>query len=86
MSYSHHHPSPPSFCSHLSTDVLRFLRELIGVLLLVLTHSSVHLLPFDTLLALAEGRLALDHLKDQAAQSPPVWAEGVALILDHLWS
>ena len=53
---------------------------------MVLAHSPVHLLPFDALLALAEGRLALYHLKDQAAQPPPVRAEGVALILDHLGS
>lgn len=53
---------------------------------MVLAHSPVHLFPFDALLALAEGRLALYHLEDQAAQPPPVRAEGVALILDHLRS
>lgn len=78
--------SPPSPLSHLSADVLRLLWELVRVLLLVLAHSSVHLLPLDALLALAEGRLALYHLKDQAAQPPPVRADGVALILDHLGS
>lgn len=53
---------------------------------MVLAHSPVHLFPFDALLALAEGRLALYHLEDQAAQPPPVRAEGIALILDHLRS
>lgn len=53
---------------------------------MVLAHSPVHLFPFDALLALAEGRLALYHLEDQAAQAPPVRAEGVALVLDHLRS
>lgn len=69
---------------HLSADVFRLLRELIRIFLLVLPHSSVHLLTLDTFLALAERWLALDHLKDQTAQPPPVWTEGVALILDHL--
>lgn len=74
--------SPP----HLSADVLGLLWELVRVLLLVLTNSSVHLLPLDALLTLAKGRLALYHLEDQAAQPPPVWADGVALVLDHLGS
>lgn len=52
---SHSHVPPPSPPSHLSADVLRLLHELIRVLLLVLAHSSVHLLPLDALLALAEG-------------------------------
>lgn len=53
---------------------------------MVLAHSPVHLFPFDALLALAERRLALYHLEDQAAQAPPVRAEGVALVLDHFRS
>lgn len=74
------------FPSHLSADVLGFLGELVRVLLLVLTNSSVHLLPLHTLFALAEGRLSLYHLEDQASESPPVGADGVALVLDHLGS
>lgn len=71
---------------HLSADVFRLLGELIGIFFLVLAHPSVHLLTLDAFLALAEGRLALDHLEDQAAQPPPVRTEGVALVLDHLGS
>lgn len=78
--------SPPSLHSHLSANVLCLLCELIGVLLLILPHSPVHLLPLHALLAFAEGWLALDHLKNQATQPPPVWAKGVVLILDHLRS
>lgn len=82
-------PYPSSLLSpdsYLSADVFGLLWKLVRVLLVVLAHSPVHLFPFDALLALAEGRLALYHLEDQAAQPPPVRAEGVALILDHLRS
>lgn len=72
--------------TYLSADVFGLLWKLVRVLLKVLAHSSVHLFPLDALLALAEGRLALYHLEDQAAQPPPIWAESVALVLDHLRS
>jgi len=61
-------------------------RELLRVLLLHFLHQPLHLLPLDLLLALLEGGLSLDHLVHQAAQSPPVWAECVALVLHHLRS
>lgn len=70
---------------HLPADVLGLLGELLGVFLLVLTHPPIYLLALHPLLATTERRLALDHLEDQATQPPPVRAEGVALILDHLW-
>lgn len=72
--------------AHLSADVFGLLRELVRVLLLVLAHPPVHLLPLHSLLTFAERRLALDHFEHQAAQPPPVRTEGVALVLDHLWS
>lgn len=72
--------------AHLPAQGLGILRELVWVALLHLPHQLLHLLPLDFLLALLEGRLALDHLVHQAAQRPPVGAEGVALVLHHLRS
>lgn len=72
--------------THHFTEGLGVLGELAGVLLLHLPHQPLHLLPLDLLLPLLEGRLALDHLVQQAAQRPPVGAEGVALVFHHLRS
>lgn len=72
--------------THHFTEGLGFLWELAGVLLLHLPHQPLHFLPLDLLLPLLEGRLALDHLVQQAAQRPPVWAECVALVFHHLRS
>lgn len=72
--------------THHFTEGLGVLGELAGVLLLHLPHQPLHLLPLDLLLPLLEGRLALDHLVQQAAQRPPVGAKGVALVFHHLRS
>lgn len=51
------------------------------IYLLGLQDPAVHLLPLHLLLAAAEGRLALDHLIDEAAQTPVVGAQAVYLWL-----
>lgn len=72
--------------THRFTKRLGLLGKLPRVFFLHLLHQPLHLLPLDLLLPLLEGRLALDHLVEQAAQRPPVGAEGVALVGHHLWS
>lgn len=72
--------------THHFTEGLGVLGELAGIFLLHLPHQPLHFLPLDLLLPLLERRLALDHLVQQAAQRPPVRAEGVPLVFHHLWS
>lgn len=72
--------------THHFTEGLGVLRELAGIFLLHVLHQPLHFLPLDLLLPLLERRLTLDHLVQQAAQRPPVGAEGVPLVFHHLWS
>lgn len=72
--------------AHHFTDGLGVRGELVGVFLRHLPDQPLHFLPLDLLLPLLERRLTLDHLVQQAAQRPPVGAEGVALIGHHLRS
>lgn len=72
--------------THHFAERLGVLWELAGIFLLHLPHQPLHFLPLDLLLPLLEGRLALDHLVQQAAQRPPVGAEGVAFVFHHLRS
>lgn len=55
-----------------------------GVHLLGLQDPAVHLLPFHLLLAASERRLALDHLIEEAAQTPVVGAQAVPLVVQDL--
>ena len=55
---------------HLA-DVFGLRGELVAVLLLVLLHSSVHLLPLHLLLPTSERTPPLHHLVDETAQSKP---------------
>ena len=75
-----------SLGAHHFADGLGLLGELVRVYLLCLQHPAVHLLPLHLLLAAAEGRLALDHLVDEAAQTPVVGAQAVPLVVQDLWS
>ena len=77
---------PLETSTHHFTEGLGILGELAGIFLLHVPHQPLHFLPLDLLLPLLEGRLALDHLVQQAAQRPPVGAEGVALVFHHLRS
>lgn len=72
--------------THHFAEGLGVLWELAGVFLLHLFHQSLHFLPLDLLPPLLEGRLALNHLVQQAAKRPPVRAESVALVFHHLRS
>ena len=77
---------PGSLGAHHFADGLGLLGELVRVHLLCLQHPAVHLLPLHLLLAAAEGRLALDHLVDEAAQTPVVGAQAIPLVVQDLWS
>ena len=58
--------------------------EPVAVVLGDLLDSPVHLLPLHLLLPLPEGRATLDHLVNEAAETEPVRAEGVLLIVNDL--
>lgn len=74
-------PAPYHF-----TDGLGLLRELMGVHLLCLQHSSVHFFPLHLLFPPTERRLPGNHLINETAQPPVVRAERVSLVVQHLWS
>lgn len=76
--------SPSRLSTHHLAEGHGVLRELAGIFLLHLPHQLLHFLPLDLLFPLLKGRLALDHLVQQAAQRPPVGAERVALVFHHL--
>lgn len=69
---------------YLRAERARLWGEALRVLLGHLLHQPLHLFPLDLLLPLLEGRLARNHLVQQAAQRPPVRAERVPLVLHHL--
>lgn len=71
---------------HHSTDGLGVLCKLVIVLLLFLLHPPLHLLPFHSLFAGAEGRSSGSHLINETAQPPPIRTHAVLFIVDHLWS
>lgn len=72
--------------AHHFADGLGLLGELVGVHLLRLQNPAVHLLPLHLLLAASERRLALDHLIEEAAQSPVVGAQAVPLVVQDFGS
>lgn len=72
--------------AHHSTDGLGVLCKLVIVLLLFLLHPPLHLLPFHSLFAGAEGRSSGSHLINKTAQSPPIGTHAVLFVVDHLRS
>lgn len=84
------HPSLHTVLSPInayhSTYGLGVLSELVIILLLFLLHPPLHLLPFHSLFAGAEGGSPSSHLVNKTAQPPPIRTHAVLFIVDHLWS
>ena len=88
-----YHAEPKVWTSHgismetnLHAHIKRFLRKLVGELGFALTYSPVHFFSLHLLFAGTEWGMTLDHLVDEAPQTPPIGAQCVPLIVDDLWS